>query len=65
MGNGMNKVCDKCGCTEFVLGHFCIDIGGLPFVDNVYYCKECGEIWKCDRDRYKVNIEVNNGNSNK
>lgn len=65
MGNGMNKICDKCGCTEFVLGMFSIDIGSLPFIDNVYYCKECGEIWKYDRDRYKVNIEVNNGNCNK
>ena len=44
MGNGMNKVCDKCGCTEFVLGNFCIDMGGFPFIDIVYYCKECGEI---------------------
>lgn len=65
MGTCMNKVCDKCNCTEFVLGTFCIDIGGLLFIDNVYYCKECGEIWKSDRDRYKVNIERNNGKCNK
>ena len=65
MGNGMNKICDKCGCTEFVLDKFYIDIGNLPFIDDVYYCKECREIWKGDRDRYNVNIEVNNGNCNK
>lgn len=58
--NKIIKVCDKCGCTEFVLGMFCIDIGGLPFIDNVYYCKECGEIWEEDRKRYKkLNTEVN------
>lgn len=66
MGTCMNKVCDKCGCTEFVLGTFCIDIGGLPFIDSVYYCKECGEIYKEDRKHYKnLNTEVNNENCNK
>lgn len=47
------KVCDKCGCTEFVLSMSCIDIGGLPYIDPVYCCKECGEIWEEDRKRYK------------
>ena len=47
------KVCDKCGCTEFTLGNFCINIGGLPYIDSVYYCKECGEMYKEDRKHYK------------
>ena len=59
----MNKVCDKCGCTEFILGTLCINIGGLPYIDSVYYCKECGEMYKEDRKHYKkLNTEVKQWN---
>ena len=49
------RICDKCGSTNFVL-HLYIHrlTGGLPFVDYVHFCEECGEMHEEYRKQYYI-----------
>ena len=37
------RICDKCGSTNFELHPYVNHIGELPFLDYIFFCKECGE----------------------
>ena len=47
-------ICDKCGSTDFVLNMYTHQIGELPFIDFVHFCKECGEMFEKYRKQYYI-----------
>lgn len=54
MINTSCMICDKCNSTKFEMHAYLTHIGDLPFMDYVYYCKKCGEMYIGDRERFYI-----------
>ena len=48
------RVCDKCGSTNFVLHTYIHRIDGLPCINYIEFCRECGEMHEEYRKRYYI-----------
>ena len=48
------RICDKCGSTNFESHYYVNHIGEPPFIDFVYFCRECGEIDEEYRKRHNI-----------
>lgn len=48
------RICDKCGSTNFVLHMYIHQVSGMPFIDYVHFCEECGEMHEECRKQYYI-----------
>ena len=48
------RICDKCGSTNFVLHVYVHQVGGMPFIDYIHFCEECGEMHEEYRKQYYI-----------
>ena len=47
-------ICDKCGSTNFVLHMYTHQVAGMPFIDYIHFCEECGEMHEEYRKQYYI-----------
>ena len=48
------RICDKCGSTNFELHYYVNKLNGMPFLDFIHFCSECGEMHEEYRKQHNI-----------